>query len=68
MTVKKNSHIILASLLILFGCNDKYIDLIPYDSDRFQEACDVTTEINRFELLNYQGTKMELSIDQNQLI
>lgn len=33
------------------------IDIIPYDNDHFQEACDVTEEINSFYMLNYQGTK-----------
>jgi hypothetical protein len=51
------SRFLLATQLLFFGCNDRYIDVIPYDNDHFLEACDVTEEINSFIMLNYQGTK-----------
>jgi len=47
----------LVGQLLFLGCNDRYIDIIPYDNDHFSEACDVTEEINSFPMYNYQGTK-----------
>lgn len=56
------NYFILGSFLLLSMCNEKDIDIIPYDSNHFQEACDITAEINDgFEILNYQGTKQATS-------
>jgi len=55
--MNRTFYYILIVVFISSGCGDRYINIIPYDNDHFQEACDITAEINEgYPELNYQGT------------